>query len=141
MNEIIHDEDTIYKKIDSMFIGDTININDFTIVYGRVGIQVYSGENLLEIFCGIGCSMEAANFIFNVNIKEHLCRKELRQKFFNELSARMIHGVIYHLEWYDDIGDTIRDSGSCTSHWEPMPRSIADDWCNKNGITFEELFK
>ena len=141
MNEIIHDEDTIYKKIDSMFIGDTININNFTIVYGRVGIQVYSGENLLEIFCGIGCSMEAANFIFNVNIKDHLRRKELQHKFFNELQARMIRGIIYHLEWYDDIGDTIRDSGSCTSHWKPMPRSIADDWCNKNGITFEELFK
>ena len=141
MNEIIHDEDTIYKKIDSMFIGDTININNFTIVYGHVVIQVYSGENLLEIFCGIGCSMEAANFIFNVNIKDHLRRKELQQKFFNELSARMIHGVIYRLEWYNDIGDTIRDSGSCTSHWEPMPRSMADDWCDKNGITFEELFK
>ena len=41
MNEIIHDKDTIYKKKDSMSIGDTININDFTIVYGRVGIQVY----------------------------------------------------------------------------------------------------
>ena len=139
-NEIIN-EDIIYKKIDNMSIGDKIIINDLEIVYDNFGIKIYYNQKFLEIFSGQGCFRNAARFICNIDIKEFLHIEELRQKFFKDLFARISHGIIYHLVWYDGIGDTIRDSGSSTSRWEPMPRELADNWCNENNITFEELFK